>query len=213
MIIERMIDPVFGINTYIFIENRHIIFIDPVSVSNYKNAIDNGVIDFAILTHEHYDHICGVNELKKEFALLFYCGEKAARGLIEPTVNMSRYIDFLKSSIPFGSDAISACDYSCEADLFLKDSEIIDWEGHKLLVKETPGHSAGSISILLDGKYLFSGDTVFKDYQTATRLPGGSTKAFRTITEPWLRSLPQDVIVYPGHADSFLLAERFRNSY
>ena len=96
---------------------------------------------------------------------------------------------------------------------FYEKKELIEWQGHKLFMKETPGHSKGSICILVDDKYLFSGDTIFREFPTATRMPGGSTRAYKTITEPWLESLPQDIVVYPGHTDSFVLFERYKTSY
>ena len=131
---------------------------------------------------------------------------------MDPAINMSRYVEFLKQYIPFEIGQADSSDYTCQANRFLKDGEIIEWQEHKLFIKETPGHSKGSICILLDDKYLFSGDTIFREYPTATRMPGGSTKAYRTITEPWLDSLPQDIVVYPGHTESFRLGERYKTS-
>lgn len=212
MMIERTISPLFAVNTYWLIENEHVILIDPVTPLE-NDKLSHAEFDFAILTHEHYDHICCANELKAVFGFPFFCGEKAKDGLTDPTVNMSRYVEFLKQFIPFGTDGANSCDYSCQADRFLKNGEVIEWQGHKLLIKESPGHSQGSICILLDDQYLFCGDTIFKEYPTATRMPGGSTKAFKTITEPWLDSLPQDILVYPGHAEPFRLFERYKKSH
>jgi len=211
MTIERTISPLFAVNTYWVIENEHIILIDPVApLKNGKYNHTNITYDFIILTHEHYDHICCVNELKTEYRIPVFSGEKAKDGLTDPAVNMSQYVEFLKQYIPFGTGEADSCDYSCQADRFLKNEEVIEWQGHELFIKETPGHSQGSICILLDDRYLFCGDTIFKEYPTATRMPGGSTKAFRTITEPWLDSLPQGIIVNPGHNEPFVLRDRYR---
>lgn len=201
-------DQVFGINSYCIVCGEHAIVIDPILTPDLEQLTKGRTIDFAILTHEHYDHIRSVNEFRM-LGISVLCGEKAGRGLSDPQVNMSRYVEFLKEYIPFGTGEATSCDYVCQTDRLLKNGEVIDWQGHKLLIQETPGHSKGSICILLDNQYLFSGDTIFKDYPTATRMPGGSTKAFKTITEPWLDSLPQDIIVYPGHTESFRLAERY----
>jgi hydroxyacylglutathione hydrolase len=214
MTIERTISPLFAVNTYWVIENEHIILIDPVApLENGKCSHTVYYFDFAILTHEHYDHISSVNELKTEYGFPVFCGESAKNGLMDPTVNMSRYVEFLKQYIPFGTGEADSCYYSCQADRFLKSGEIVEWQGHELQFIETPGHSKGSICVLLDDRYLFSGDTIFKEYPTATRMPGGSTKAFRTITEPWLDSLPQDIVVYPGHTEPFRLSERYKTSH
>lgn len=209
----RIIDERFGVNTYIISASGHAFIIDPVLNPKLKESIEGISIDFSILTHEHYDHIYSVNELKAEYGIPVFCGESAKNGLMDPAVNMSRYVDFLKQYIPFGTGEVDSCDYSCGADRLLKNGEMIVWQGHKLFIKETPGHSKGSICIMLNDQYLFSGDNIFKEYPTATRLPGGSTKAFKTITEPWLDSLTEDIMVYPGHTEPFLLSERYNRNH
>ena len=198
----------FDVNSYCLMHNRHVIVIDPVLTDELKQYLALNVIDFAILTHEHYDHICCVNDFQKEYGAPVLCGEKAVLGLSDPSINMSRYVEFLATVIPFGSHDVESTEYKCVADNALSDEQFIEWQGHSLLIKDTPGHSKGSICILLDNQYLFSGDTLFKDYPTATRMPGGSTKEYRKITVPWLDSLPQDILVYPGHLTPFRLSER-----
>lgn len=203
-------DERFGVNSYVIEENQHCVLIDPVLSDELIKEIVGLKIDFAILTHEHYDHISGVNDLKQRFGTTVICGEKAAERLKDPGLNLSRFQDYIVQVIPFGNGQTRSEEYSCTADETVADGQIICWEGHSLLFKETPGHSVGNISVQLDNDALFSGDTIFKDYPTATRLPGGSTKQFRQITEPWLDSLPQDIMVYPGHGAPFLLKERYK---
>lgn len=203
-------DECFGVNSYVISEDGHCILIDPVISDELLRCIAKFEIDFAVLTHEHYDHISGVNDLKQLYNVKFLCGEKAAERMKDPGLNLSRFQDYIVQVIPFGNGKISDKEYSCTADQTVIDNQIIQWEGHSLFFKDTPGHSIGSISILLDGEILFSGDTIFRDYPTATRLPGGSTKQFHTVTEPWLNTLSQDIQVLPGHGEAFLLKERHK---
>ena len=210
MRLTSFVDEAFGVNTYLLVENGHAILIDPIVTDGLAINLENIKIDFAIVTHEHYDHISGVNELKQRFGTKVLCGERAAERLKDPGLNLSRFQDYIVQVIPFGNGQTSSEEYSCMADETVADGQIICWEEHHLLFKETPGHSIGSISVLLDNEALFSGDTIFKDYPTATRLPGGSTKQFRQITEPWLNTLPPNIMVFPGHDDAFLLKERYK---
>lgn len=203
-------DEWFGVNSYVIDENGHCFLIDPVLTDYFVNLVSDQIIDFAILTHEHYDHISGVNELKQKFGTKVLCGERAAERLKDPGLNLSRFQDYIVQVIPFGNGQTGSEEYSCMADETVADGQIICWEGHRLLFKETPGHSVGSISVLLDNEALFPGDTIFKNYPTATRLPGGSTKQFKQITEPWLDTLPPNIMVFPGHGDAFLLKERYK---
>ena len=64
---------------------------------------------------------------------------------------------------------------------------------------ETPGHSPGSICILINDKYIFSGDSLVDGNKVITRLPGGSRKDYNQITKPFLEGLSEDSIIFPGH--------------
>lgn len=203
-------DPAFGINTYLVAEEHKGFLIDPLISVFLEDFLEKLDIDFAVLTHEHYDHICGVNEIRKKYGIKFLCGRKAEKGLADPKINMSKYTEYFNAILPFGNGTAESCAYMCCCDSVVTDQQIIHWEGHQLFIKETPGHSNGSISILLDNLYLFSGDAIFREYQTATRLPGGSTMDYNKVTVPWLNSLNPDIMVYPGHGLSFTLNERFK---
>ena len=200
---------VFGTNSYCVACGSNAFLVDPVLSNNYETLISSYHIDMAIITHEHFDHIRGVNDLKKRYNIPIFCGEKAKTGLSDPAINMSRYADYLISIIPFGDHDITPNEYICYADYELFDGQIIKWKGHKLKIKSTPGHSNGSIAIIVDDEFMFSGDIVFKDYPTATRMPGGSSRKFNLVTKPWLESISQEMIIYPGHNKPFVLKERY----
>jgi hydroxyacylglutathione hydrolase len=81
----------------------------------------------------------------------------------------------------------------------------------------TPGHTPGSQCFLVDGR-LVSGDTLFVQGCGRVDLPGGDPEEmYRTLTQR-LASLPDDVVLYPGHdygatPTSSLGEERRGNSY
>ena len=208
-------DNAFNVNSYFIEENNHFIVIDPVLTERTREVINRHLVDFAILTHEHYDHIINVNEINKCRLFPVYCGQAASIALKDPKKNLSRYSEFLLEFIPFidKTAKISIADYSCECHDILHDGQSISWQGHELFVKKTPGHSKGSICILLDGQYLFSGDSLFKSFETAVRLPGGSPKEYQSITLKWLDSLPPDTMVYPGHMEPFPLKDKYPSGY
>ena len=215
MEIRRFISPIFKVDSYIIEENKHLLLIDPILTDKTHKAIEDGVVDFAILTHEHYDHILSVNEINDCNLFPVYCGSKASIALKDPKKNLSRYSEFLLDFLPFGDkiERITISDYSCECDNILHDGESISWQGHEILIKETPGHSKGSICILLDGRYLFSGDSLFKSYETAVRMPGGSYMDYKEFTLKWLDSLSPDTMIFPGHLEPFPLKDRYPFGY
>ena len=210
MQITRFVDKVFGLNSYCIIENKHIVAIDLILSKKNKTFLSKYYLDFVIFTHEHFDHIRCINEIKKIANCPVVCGEKAEKGFSSPSINMSKYLDYLVTVIPFGNHNIEHKEYVCFPDFTVRNQQTLQWQNHSMLIKETPGHSVGSICILIDNQYLFAGDTIFKSHKTATKLPGGNTKDFIEITENWLSSLPQDIQVFPGHGKPFILSNRFK---
>ena len=211
MDIRRVITNIFNVNSYFIEENGRLVVIDPVLTAETRKELERHPVDFAILTHEHYDHIRSVNEINDNRLFPVYCGQAASETLKNPRRNLSHYAEFLHECIPFidKSEKVFITDYLCECDNFLHDGQTISWQGHELLIKETPGHSKGSICILQDGRYLFSGDSIFQSYETVVKMPGGSPKDYRDITLKWLESLSPDTMVYPGHLEPFPLKERY----
>lgn len=61
----------------------------------------------------------------------------------------------------------------------------------------TPGHTPGSQCFLVDGR-LVAGDTLFLDGCGRTDLPGSDPEAMMQSLAR-LRSVPDEVILYPGH--------------
>ncbi len=150
-----------------------------------------------ILTHEHIDHIYGVNEWRRKYPCKVLCSAKCAGGIADTKKNLARYKEVLLGDCVKSEDL--AVDYVCTADITFENTYEFTWEGHMLELRETPGHSAGSICVMLDKSILFTGDSLLKDDPVITRLPGGSRKDYEDLTLPYLESLDPHVQVYPGH--------------
>lgn len=71
----------------------------------------------------------------------------------------------------------------------------------------TPGHTAGMLSLLVDGTDVFTGDTLFKDSVGGVRAPGHTSYADlrSSIMDTLLKLAPQTVI-HPGHSDPTTVA-------
>ncbi len=166
-------------------------------------------IDYILLTHEHYDHISGVNDCKSVSMGKVICSEDCAERIRDPKKNMAHYfkafcdIQTWTDEIPKEVDE----NYSCEADIVFKDRYEFTWCGHDVRFVHTPGHSPGSCAILIDDHNLFCGDSLIKGYEPTLRFPGGSRKKWKEISEPYFKSLSGDMRVYPGHFVDFQLSE------
>lgn len=84
-------------------------------------------------------------------------------------------------------------------DVRVRDGQELRVGGARLRVLHTPGHTPGSICLLL-GKVLLTGDTLFPGGPGRTAKPEDLSTAIRSIVEK-LYDLPEDVLVWPGHGD------------
>jgi glyoxylase-like metal-dependent hydrolase (beta-lactamase superfamily II) len=88
-------------------------------------------------------------------------------------------------------------------DYTLEDEDILTIGELKLTLLHTPGHTRGSISIIVqDTPLLFTGDTLFPGGPGATHFPGGDFATIMHSIEDRLMTLDPDTIVLPGHGSS-----------
>lgn len=211
MEIKRVVSPLLDSNMYIVSENNHCIIIDPYNDEQVIQLFSGLTPDFMLVTHEHYDHISGINAYKERFGIPLYANRLCDKNLQLPSKNYAKYFKayaaFQESAFVW-EDAVDD-QYSCHADIIVEDGQMLDWEGHQILIKMAPGHSAGSNLIIIDDNAMFSGDCMLSESVPAARFPGGDPKAFQEIVLPYLKSMNQDIQVYPGHYDSFCLREYY----
>jgi glyoxylase-like metal-dependent hydrolase (beta-lactamase superfamily II) len=82
--------------------------------------------------------------------------------------------------------------------------DVIDVGDVAIELLHTPGHTPGSQCFLVDGR-LVAGDTLFLEGCGRTDLPGADPAAmYDSLTR--LASLPDDVVLYPGHRYSMASA-------
>ena len=110
---------------------------------------------------------------------------------------------------------------------FVKEGDVLSWGGFLARVLHTPGHTPGSISLVVESssrtpdearaaqeRRLIAGDTLFQGSIGRTDLPGGSfPQIIRSIQEKLL-TLPDEIVVYPGHGETTTIGfEREQNPF
>jgi len=135
-------------------------------------------------THGHIDHIGANKDIKEKFNIPLYI-HSADSPMLE-NVQQSEMAIFL-----------GAMD-SPSPDHLLNDGDKIKVGKSFLQVIHTPGHSPGSVSFLGDG-FLLSGDTLFFGGVGRTDLPGGSWKDMESSIKNKILTMPDEMIVLPGH--------------
>ena len=122
-----------------------------------------------VLTHTHFDHCNGVEELIRKTGMKIYVHEKE-----------SKYLKSIQKNLIETHEGFQ-----------LKIGSI------PMTFLYTPGHTEGSQCILVEGR-LISGDTLFAGACGRCDLPGGSeTQMQRSLLR--LSKLGDSVKVYPGH--------------
>lgn len=202
-------------NMYVIEEDEDILIVDPVETEetlkfwkDKENRVKKIVI---ILTHEHFDHINGLNYLRNKYACTVISNALCSENIANTKKNLSEYSLLMKMmNEEVGEAGIDILPFICSpSDIIFRDEYIRKWRGHELRLFSTPGHSSGSICICVDKKILFTGDSLLKR-TLITRLPGGNKKDYLTkTTKKMLQLLEQIEIVCPGHGEVDM-AEKFK---
>lgn len=206
--IRRYVSDLMFSNMYLIVEGNHAIVIDPCRDISSANGL---TIDMILLTHEHYDHISGVNLWKEVTGAPVLCSDACARHIQSPRDNLARIFPVfceLQTWVELTTAPEADLEYACTADECFEDRMTLPWRGHQLELFEIPGHSLGSIGIMLDRKSFFSGDSLMEHYETEVRLPGGSRKKWNEIGAPRIAAIPSGVLVYPGHFQEFIYEKK-----
>lgn len=140
------------------------------------------------LTHGHFDHVGAVRDLAAETGCRVYLDTKE---LTLPPM--------LTAGPLYYTDTYA-------------DSDRVTLAGMDTLVLETPGHTPGSVCLLIDA-HMFAGDTLFAGSCGRTDLPGGDPRAMRDSLRR-LAKLEGNFFVHPGHGPgSTLDQEKQTNPY
>ena len=124
-------------------------------------------LKFIIETHIHADHITSACPLKKTFPL---------------------------AKIVIGIENIDA--EAC-ADIMVGEGHILPIGEHEIVAIETPGHTPGCMSYLVDNK-VFTGDSLLIRSTGRCDFQGGTASTlYHSIQK--LFTLPDSTLVYPGH--------------
>ncbi len=188
-------------NTYfVYNDKKDLVIIDPADIALVEQEIKNiGISPSAVLnTHGHFDHIigngvcdCGVFIQEQDEKMLF-----SAQGNLSALFGDQEVI-FEKGSLRINT---------------IEDGDVLSFGGLKFEVFHSPGHTQGSVCFRI-GKFLFTGDTLFKGAIGRVDLPGASEKKLFSSLERLL-DIDEDLKVMPGHgAETNLKAERGSNIF
>ena len=177
-------------------DKNKIIVVDPADRGEYLfNAFKEAGLEVAaiLLTHGHFDHIWGCNQLRELAGVQVFAFEDE-RDLCESAkLNVSEDV---------------GRPYTATVDWYLKDGETVTIEGMEFKVIWTPGHTQGSCCYYFEkDNILISGDTLFEGSVGRSDLPTGDGKLLSRSLKERLMILPDETLVFPGHGNSTTIAD------
>ena len=148
-------------------------------------------------THCHLDHVFGNKFLAEKYNLKLHTHSKEKETLAMAAASG------LMFQLPFDN-------YTGEI-IPLENEEFIKLGDDKLKILHTPGHSIASLSFYNEeGKFVISGDALFKGSIGRTDLPGGNMDLLLKSIRTQLFTLPAATIVYSGHGPTTTIGEEIK---
>lgn len=193
MILKVFSVGLIGTNCYICgdEESKKGVIIDPGAdaefiISELKK--ENLDIEYILITHGHFDHIGALEKVKEFTGAKVLIHEEGVAYLEDAYLNLSKAFfdkEFVKS-----------------ADGTLRDGDMIEVGNLSFRVIHTPGHTSDGVNYYEEKNgILFSGDNLFRTSIGRTDFPGGDMHLLVSSIKEKLLSLPEDVVVYPGHGE------------
>jgi glyoxylase-like metal-dependent hydrolase (beta-lactamase superfamily II) len=85
--------------------------------------------------------------------------------------------------------------------------------GLSIKALHTPGHTGGMLNFLVDGKELFTGDTLFKHSVGGVRAPGSTSYGdLKHSIMDVILTLPAETVIRPGHTDPTTVADELEHN-
>ncbi len=139
-------------------------------------------INAVLLTHGHFDHVGGAYEFYKR-GVKIYMGEKELKFIKDASLNLSyMFLDEIDEFEAVG----------------VKENDRLTFDGISVLVIETPGHTAGSVSYIVDDK-IFDGDVIFEGSFGRVDFPTGNAKELIKSSKKLFSY--GGFTLYPGHGE------------
>jgi len=203
MKVKKVVVGIFEVNCYILWDekDKEAIVVDPGEEGERIIEVirkDSLKIRSIVNTHTHIDHI-GANDFLRE---------KTEAPLLAHSADV-----FLLQNAELNLSSLTGKDRSFGLpDRLLEEGDEIKVGGFSLRILRTAGHTPGSICLYGDNK-LFSGDTLFAGGIGRTDLAGGNLEELQKSIKDKILTLPDEVVVYPGHGPSTTVGKERRSNF
>ena len=192
----------YGANCWVLIdeETSEFALIDPSpsgeAFSDFleKRELNKENLKYILLTHGHFDHITGADEIR-DISGAPLCVHEADADFLTTDKNAYKYF--------FREDLIMR-----PAEIILHDGDVLTLGKSEIKVVSTPGHTEGSVCFFV-GDNIYTGDTLFDRSIGRTDLVGGNQAKLEESLRK-LISLDRDYNIYPGHGSVSTISKQIK---
>ncbi len=185
---KRFVLSEMGVNCFLLDCNGKTVLIDaPAGIERVTEYLDanNLKLDYVLITHAHFDHILGANDLFR-------------KGYIEEIYVSPDEIEMFSDNSEDGNLG-GKYGLTITFDGQIRSMDELDTETLGVEVAYIGGHSLqSSVFIFNDEKIIFSGDTLFKDSIGRSDFNYGNLQKLQTGIKEKIM-VKDDYKVYPGH--------------
>lgn len=208
MKIKYFIQNIFSVNTYLVWDevSKEAILIDPgCSMEQEEEEIASFIekegltIKYLLNTHCHIDHIFGNAYIKNKYNPQYLAPEGD--------------VFLLEIMVEHAGDFGVTMNPSPIPDSFIKNYVSVSIGGYDAKFIPAPGHTPDGYCVYFENeKVCFTGDTLFNEGIGRTDLWGGNFSTLMKSIKENLLSLPDDVVIYPGHGDKSTIGYEKNNN-
>jgi len=194
-------------NVFLLTNGRRNLLIDS-SIPRLWNKIQktlNGLnirnIDYLILTHAHFDHVGNAHKIKEKYKALVIIHKKEAVYIISgenPRIEGSTF--FTRFFVKYIAEPfLRFCRYEpCQYDFVVDTVFDLRYIGFDAYIMHTPGHTSGSVSVIVDNEVAIVGDTMFGIFKNSIFPP--YAEDVRQMIQSWGRLLDTGCYAFiPSH--------------
>ena len=184
-------------------QTKETIIVDPTYQANLafeKAQKNNWNISQIWITHAHFDHIAGVDELVR---------------LSTSQLQIGLYPEDLSLWKNGGGahDMGFFFEVKSEPTFFFQNGEKIPFNNSKIEIRHTPGHTKGHVIFYLpDLETAICGDLIFQGSVGRTDLPGGNHSTLIQSIRTEILTLPPETRLLSGHGPETTVAEEIAHN-
>jgi hydroxyacylglutathione hydrolase len=208
-------------NVFLLSNGKKNILID-TSVSRLWNKLQKrlkllsiNTIDYLILTHSHFDHAANAKRIKEKFNTKVIIQNEEGKYLSNGENILPKGTNFFTQSIVnlLGKRMIHLFRHEpCQPDLLIESRYDLKEFGDNVYLIHTPGHTIGSMSLIVDNEIAIVGDAMFGVFKWSVFPPYAEDKEL--MIRSWGKLLETDCLKFiPSHgtSNSRLLVQRDYN--